>query len=234
MTTLVLVHGAFRGAWTWAPTVASLARRGVAAVAPDLPGCGDRHAADADPVHLADVAADLAAFADDVGDDVVLVGHSQGALVVAASLAAPPRRLVGVAHLDGAVPEAGQRACDLLGVAPPAADLVVVPPPPDPLLAVHLRALVADRARPQHATMAGDPLPAPAVEVPTAWAFCRGTPPGYPCEAVRARLDAQGARYDWLDAPHDAPLAAPEAVAAWLAGVLGSMPGALTPRRATS
>ena len=46
--TVVLVHGAWHGAWCWEPVVEGLARRGVAALAVDLPGHG------ADPGPLGD------------------------------------------------------------------------------------------------------------------------------------------------------------------------------------
>lgn len=36
--TIVLVHGAWHGAWCWAPVQAELSARGLASVAIDLPG----------------------------------------------------------------------------------------------------------------------------------------------------------------------------------------------------
>jgi pimeloyl-ACP methyl ester carboxylesterase len=220
VTTLVLVHGAFRGAWAWAPTLDRLAALGVDAVAVDLLGAGDRWEPDAVPASLEQTAADLVRQADDVRDDVVLVGHSQGSLVIAAALAAPPARLVGVAHLDGAVPDPGECACDLLGAPAPPRDLVIQPPPPDPMLPADAQALVAERTRPQHAALACDPVPVPVVEVPVAWAFCRHTPGGYPSAVVRERLGVRGVDHVLIDAPHDAPLVAPEAVANWLVTVV--------------
>jgi pimeloyl-ACP methyl ester carboxylesterase len=220
VTTLVLVHGAFRGAWSWAPTLDRLAAAGVDAVAVDLLGAGERWEPDAVPASLEQTAADLVRQADAVGDDVILVGHSQGSLVIAAALAAPPARLVGVAHLDGAVPDPGECACDLLGAPAPPRDLVIQPPPPDHALSADLQALVAERTRPQHAALACDPVPAPVVEVPVAWAFCRHTPGGYPSAVVRERLGVRGVDHVLIDAPHDAPLVAPEAVANWLVTVV--------------
>src|SRR3974390_639444 len=79
---VLLVHGAWHGAWCWEPVLPLLAERGVRAEAVDLPGRG------AAPGPLGDLRLDvervrtaldaLAATA----DGVVLVGHSYGGAVV--------------------------------------------------------------------------------------------------------------------------------------------------------
>jgi pimeloyl-ACP methyl ester carboxylesterase len=71
MTTVVLVHGAFHGAWCWEPVRSALDERGVANLAPDLPLTG----VDAD-------AATVAAVLDAVDGPVVLCGHSYGGMVI--------------------------------------------------------------------------------------------------------------------------------------------------------
>ena len=71
MRSVVLVHGAWHGAWCWASVLAGLDERGIDAVAVDLPG-PDPHA-DADHVR---------GVLDDAGDEVVLVGHSYGGAVI--------------------------------------------------------------------------------------------------------------------------------------------------------
>jgi pimeloyl-ACP methyl ester carboxylesterase len=77
---LVLVHGAWHGAWCWASLQAELDRRGIVSIAIDLPGHGSsilplgglRHDAD----HLTTTLDHL-----DL-DDAVLVGHSYGGAVI--------------------------------------------------------------------------------------------------------------------------------------------------------
>lgn len=76
---IVLVHGAWHGAWCWAALQNELDRRGIASLAVDLPGhgasvlpLGDLHG-DAD--HVVDVVTALAR-------PVVLVGHSYGGAVI--------------------------------------------------------------------------------------------------------------------------------------------------------
>ena len=90
--TIVLVHGAWHGAWCWAPLQATLDAAGVPSLALDLPG----HSTSPEP--LDDLYGDGAAVGrllDTVAGDVVLVGHSYGGAVI--SEAAGAR--TNVAHL---------------------------------------------------------------------------------------------------------------------------------------
>ena len=146
-------------------------------------------------------------------DDVVLVGHSQGGVIANAVAAVAPKRVGRLAYLDAAVPLPGQRAVDV-GQNPP----TELPPrgtliPPRP---IDGDAWASARLTPTPFAPSLDPMPAPSADVPARYAFCSGTPDSYPSAATRARLDADGTPYDVVDAGHDAPLTAPEAVAAWL------------------
>jgi pimeloyl-ACP methyl ester carboxylesterase len=77
---VVLVHGAWHGAWCWAPLQAELDRRGIPSHAIDLPG----HGASIRPLgglhhdagHVTDTLDHLGLI------DVVLVGHSYGGAVI--------------------------------------------------------------------------------------------------------------------------------------------------------
>lgn len=85
---VVLVPGAWHGAWCWSLLQAELDRRGVPSYALDLPG----HGASADP--LTDLYGDAAAVVDaveHVDTDVVLVGHSYAGAVVSEAVAHLPR-----------------------------------------------------------------------------------------------------------------------------------------------
>jgi pimeloyl-ACP methyl ester carboxylesterase len=83
--TVVLVHGAWHGAWCWHRVLEALTVAGVPALALDLPGHGDS------PERLGDLHGDAAAVraaldglhAD--GQRVVLVGHSYGGAVITAA-----------------------------------------------------------------------------------------------------------------------------------------------------
>jgi pimeloyl-ACP methyl ester carboxylesterase len=77
--TVVLVHGAWHGAWCWDRVVPLVQERGLQVVAVDLPGHGD------DAGALADLHGDAQRVRDvlDAGaGPVVLVGHSYGGAVV--------------------------------------------------------------------------------------------------------------------------------------------------------
>lgn len=77
--TVVLVHGAWHGAWCWQRVVPLLDRAGVSSVAIDLPGHGD----DAGP--FTDLYGDADAVRtvlDRIDGPAVLVGHSYGGIVI--------------------------------------------------------------------------------------------------------------------------------------------------------
>jgi pimeloyl-ACP methyl ester carboxylesterase len=101
--TVVLVHGAWHGAWCWQKVVDGLAARGVPALAIDLPGHGDSREPLGD---LYGDAAALRAVLDQVAeragaDGIVVCGHSYGGAVVSEGAAGHPavRHLVFLAAL---------------------------------------------------------------------------------------------------------------------------------------
>jgi pimeloyl-ACP methyl ester carboxylesterase len=77
---VILVHGAWHGAWCWATFQAELDRRGITSYAIDLPG----HGTSLEPLGgLGHDAAHLAATLDHLNlTDAVLVGHSYGGAVI--------------------------------------------------------------------------------------------------------------------------------------------------------
>lgn len=93
---VVLVHGAWHGAWCWSALQAELDRRGVPSIAIDLPG----HGASTSP--LCDLHGDarcvvdtLSVLRDRCVAEPVLVGHSYGGAVITQAAASHP----GVSHL---------------------------------------------------------------------------------------------------------------------------------------
>jgi len=96
MADFLLLHGACHGGWCWDAVVARLREARHQAFAPDLP-CDDL---DAGLDEYADTA--VAALSNPVGD-LVVVGHSLGALVVPLVAArVPVRRVVMLAGIVGA------------------------------------------------------------------------------------------------------------------------------------
>src|SRR5262249_44022254 len=88
MTDVVLVHGAWHGAWCWDGVVAALEGNGISVTAVELPLTGLD----------SDVAAARRAI-QDAGERVVVVGHSYGGEVIARAAAGLPtvKRLVFLA-----------------------------------------------------------------------------------------------------------------------------------------
>jgi pimeloyl-ACP methyl ester carboxylesterase len=82
---VVLVHGAWHGAWCWDGVVQELRRRGVAVEAVNLPLTG-----------LADDAAAARAAIEAAGDDTVVCGHSYAGMVISNAATGLPgvKRLV--------------------------------------------------------------------------------------------------------------------------------------------
>ena len=96
--TVLLVHGAWHGAWCWDRVVERLAARGVDALAIDLPG----HGASTEPLgDLYGDAATLRQALDAVDGPVVVCGHSYGGAVLSEGATGHPavRHLVFLAAL---------------------------------------------------------------------------------------------------------------------------------------
>ena len=228
MTHFVLVHGAFRGGWSWDR------------VRPFLVDAGhDVHA----PT-LSTTASGLDVWVDEVVDllesedlaDVVLVGHSQGGVIVREVAVRAPERLRRLVYLDAAVPDAGERAID---VAPAPPDTSLLPPretliPARPLTAggdldEATAAWVNVRLTPTPFAPSLDPASPVEPTVAATYAFFSDTPVGYPSATTKARLDERGTPYVVLEGGHDGPLTRPEAVAELLLRAAQSAPrGAAT------
>ena len=117
---VVLVHGAWHGAWCWAALQSELDRLGVPSLAVDLPG----HGASLEP--LADLAADAALVTgvlSRIDGPVVLVGHSYGGAVIteASDTASNVAHLVYVAAF---VPDVGETVIGMSQTLPPAESLL--------------------------------------------------------------------------------------------------------------
>ena len=119
MATYVLVHGSWAGGWNWARLRPLLEQAGHRVLAPSLTGLADRS-------HLAGPDIGLSTHIEDITrllewedlDEVVLVGHSYGGMVVTGVLGRVPERLAHVVYLDAFRPEPGQAAFDVLPELP--------------------------------------------------------------------------------------------------------------------
>ena len=106
MATFVLVHGAWHGGWCWAPLERALRAHGHDVTSPTLTGLGERsHLASPDIVpdtHVLDIVnhikwKDL--------EDIILVGHSYGGVIITGVAGRLPERIRTLVYLDAVVPE---------------------------------------------------------------------------------------------------------------------------------
>ena len=112
MTTFVLVHGAWHGAWCWDKLVPELEQLGHRAVTLDLPGAGD------DTTPIPDIS--LASYVQRVVDtldaqdkNVVLVGHSAGGVPITAAAETRPEKIRTLVYLTAFLPKSGQVLSEL-------------------------------------------------------------------------------------------------------------------------
>ncbi len=203
MTTFVLVHGAWGGAWIWRRVLGPLRAAGHEVHAVTLTGDGERaHLRRAD-ISLADHVADVVGLvqAEEL-KDIVLVGHSYGGMVITGAADALPGRIRQMVYVDAMVPLPGEgwgtgHAPEVVAArlaAAKANDNAL--PPPDP---VDFGLTEADRAWLQRRQV---PHPFGMYRVPLhfdgeRWAqlprcFIDCTQPAYPTiNAMRTRVRSQ-------------------------------------------
>ena len=237
MTTFVLVHGAWHGAWCWEKLTPLLEARGHRVLAPDLPG----HGADRTP--LAEVTLD--AYAERVRatiaaqpEAVVLVGHSMGGVVITAAAERIPERIRTLVYLTAFLIGDGETLLGASGRDPesalvgnlvPDADGRSVTVKPDAIVPAFYATCSAEDAKRAIARLV--PQPSAVFTTPVHWTPERaGRIPRVYIECLRDRaitLAAQRrmvearpcAKLLTLDSDHSPFFSAPEALAAHLAGL---------------
>jgi len=116
MSTFVLIHGGWRGGWTFAPVARTLRGLGHEVFTPTLTGLGERaHLAHARPnldTHIMDVANVLTY---ENLTDVILCGHSYGGMVLSGVADRLPERIAALVYVDAFVPDHGDAWWDLAG-----------------------------------------------------------------------------------------------------------------------
>ncbi len=115
MATFVLIHGAFRGGWSFQFVQERLQAQGHTVFAPSLTGAGDRG-------HLIASVQGLDTWTQDItrlleSEDlkaVILVGHSMGGFVATAVSEGAAERIAHLVFLDAPVPRPGETAWEQL------------------------------------------------------------------------------------------------------------------------
>jgi ribulose-5-phosphate 4-epimerase/fuculose-1-phosphate aldolase/pimeloyl-ACP methyl ester carboxylesterase len=116
MATYVLVHGAWSGSHGWRSVRPLLQQAGHVVFTPSLTGQGER-------AHLATPEVNLSTHIQDVYNaiwyedlnDIILVGHSYGGMVVTGVADRMPNRIKHLVYLDAFLPSNGQSLFDLTG-----------------------------------------------------------------------------------------------------------------------
>ncbi len=223
---IVLVHGAYHGAWCWERVAVELTRLGHRVVAPDLP-------VEVPGLGAADYAAAVAAAIDPASRPLV-VGHSMGGLVI--PLVAALRPVQRLVFLAAFVPEPGRSANQQREVEPidspapltvaewtdrgqnvwtigaaTARELFYQDAPAE------LVAWATERLRPQCYDVFGEPSPLESMpDVPADVIVCRddhAISPGWVRSVAQARL---GTNAREIDGGHSPFLTRPEELATML------------------
>ncbi len=234
----VLLHGAFHGAWCWAPVVEILRGAGHQVSTPTQTGVGERR-------HLMSREITLEVFADDLINhieaeeltDVVLVGHSFGGFAISAAADRMPKHIRHLVYLDARIPENGKTAFDVqpaditaerTRLAQEFSQGLSVPPPPPEAFGVPQDHLLYDwvqrRLTPQPMSSFTSPF---AIRnpvgngLPATYIAC--TDPIYP--SLETSRQMARARTDWgwkeIATGHDAMVTAPGPTADLLMEIAG-------------
>ncbi len=124
MANIVLVHGAWHGAWCWRDCARTLRSEGHNVFTPTLSGNGERHHQAHHGITLEDHLRDvIGVFEAEELSDTILVGHSYGGMVITGVADRIPEKIRHLVYVDAFVPENGDSLNGLLprALAPEAA-----------------------------------------------------------------------------------------------------------------
>lgn len=112
MTTYVLVHGAWLGAWAWHEVVPRLESAGHEVLTPDLPAHGVDTTAPGE-VSLEDYVDRVVRTIDATDEPVVLVGHSAGGVTIGQTAERVPDAVEALVYVSAFLLDDGQSLLDL-------------------------------------------------------------------------------------------------------------------------
>ncbi len=215
--TFVLVHGAWAGGWVWTRVIERLLANGHRVHAPALSGLGERS-------HLAGCTINLTTHVQDIVneitwkdlDQIVLVGHSYGGLVITGVAEQIGEHIASIVYLDAFIPVDGQSFADLAPWLDPTQALTAAPPSAEgDYLNEADRAWVESKATPQPtATFTEKPRVTDAYQRVPRKTFIQATGWDGPFDATvaTARSDPSWTVYE-VDCGHDVAIDAPQKLA---------------------
>lgn len=114
--TYVLIHGGWHGGWCWKHVAARLRANGHDVHTPTLTGLGERShlmsLVEGPDTHVTDV---VNTIRWNELDDVILVGHSYGGMVITGVASAMPDKIAHLVYLDAFVPQKSGDAAHSMG-----------------------------------------------------------------------------------------------------------------------
>jgi len=123
MARLVLVHGAFCGAWIWGPLSERLKSMGHSVEALDLPGLGEDHTP-VKEITLDACAKRLCEVLASHPEPAIVIAHSMGGIIATQGTARCPERVAALVYVTAFLPRNGQSLLDLTKLPEGAGDQV--------------------------------------------------------------------------------------------------------------
>ncbi|WP_406677793.1 alpha/beta fold hydrolase [Neomoorella carbonis] len=114
MSTFVLVHGAWHGAWCWYKIIPLIERNGHKVVAVDLPSHG-RDKTPPEKITLRDYVDCVCRVLDAETEPVILVGHSMGGVVITQVAEERPDKIKRLVYLTAFLLQNGETLLQVLG-----------------------------------------------------------------------------------------------------------------------
>ncbi len=209
----ILIHGAFRGGWAWHKVVKILQSKNLQVFAPSLTGAGEN-------AHLNSAEITLKTWTDDVVNfienenlqDVILVGHSQGGIVIQSVAEAVFDKISKLIFIDAPVLRDGECGLDVLPkdvrekFGEPTRNALILPIPmresedfSSEEIAWINEKLTAVPTNPSFDKIRIEK----SRKIPHKYIFCTKTPPFFPSNFTRQRFDAEKIQYELIEAPHD-------------------------------
>lgn len=225
--TIVLIHGAFRGGWAWQKVRRILQDGGYEVFAPSLTGAGEKKHLLSPDITLDTWTQDIVGLLDSEDlNDVTLVGHSQGGIVIQAAAEAAPERIRQLVFIDAPVLQNGECAIDVLpeevrqkfGETPRNILISPIPIPANEHLSEEETGWISQRLTevPSNPSLERVTIKH-SLDIPHHYIFCLQTPSFYPSHFTRQRFDRDGTKYKLIDAPHDCIMTHAEMIAEMLA-----------------
>ncbi len=115
--TYVLVHGAWQAPYVWDTVRSDLEKKGNKVIVVELPGHGN----DQTPAHTLSLNVYRAKVIEEInkaGENVILVGHSMGGMVVTAVAEQIPAKICKLVYIGAFVPASGQALGELANADP--------------------------------------------------------------------------------------------------------------------